>query len=97
MAWIPRLLRDPLELNLSYVGKHCFLYLFHLSCYFNFLFSTLMFHVMSNLHFFLPTGSQPNLELKLSDFGTESEECFLGLTLAVKPSVPNLGNFFFLG
>ncbi|XP_015892385.3 serine/threonine-protein kinase MHK [Ziziphus jujuba] len=35
-------------------------------------------------------GAKPNLELKLSDFGAEPEDCFLGLTLAVKPSVPKL-------
>lgn len=37
------------------------------------------------------TGAQPNLELKLSDFNDEPEDCFLGLTLAVKPSVAKLG------
>ncbi|KAG0478451.1 hypothetical protein HPP92_013170 [Vanilla planifolia] len=35
------------------------------------------------------TGSTPKLELNLWDFGNESDECCLGLTLAVKPSVPN--------
>ncbi|PIA35926.1 hypothetical protein AQUCO_03400071v1 [Aquilegia coerulea] len=35
-------------------------------------------------------GAKPKLELSLWDFGTESDDCFLGLTLAVKPSVPNL-------
>ncbi|KAF4367536.1 hypothetical protein CsatB_024857 [Cannabis sativa] len=54
VTWVPRLLRDPLELKLSNMG------------------------------------AQPNLELKLSDFGSEPEDCFLGLTLAVKPSVPSL-------
>ncbi|CAN6545069.1 unnamed protein product [Malus baccata var. baccata] len=34
-------------------------------------------------------GAKPTLELKLSDFGAEPEDCFLGLTLAVKPSVPD--------
>ncbi|XP_017190786.3 serine/threonine-protein kinase MHK-like isoform X2 [Malus sylvestris] len=34
-------------------------------------------------------GANPTLELKLSDFGAEPEDCFLGLTLAVKPSVPD--------
>ncbi|KAK9282448.1 hypothetical protein L1049_005366 [Liquidambar formosana] len=37
------------------------------------------------------TGAKPNLELNLWDFGTEPDDCFLGLTLAVKPSVSNLG------
>ncbi|TQD87865.1 hypothetical protein C1H46_026568 [Malus baccata] len=39
-------------------------------------------------------GANPTLELKLSDFGAEPEDCFLGLTLAVKPSVPdfNMGH-----
>lgn len=32
----------------------------------------------------------PKLELSLWDFGTEPDDCFLGLTLAVKPSVSNL-------
>ncbi|KAK9138452.1 hypothetical protein Sjap_009046 [Stephania japonica] len=32
-------------------------------------------------------GANPKLELNLWDFGSESDECFLGLTLAVKPSV----------
>jgi protein kinase/renal tumor antigen len=32
----------------------------------------------------------PNLELNLWDFNREPEECFLGLTLAVKPSAPKL-------
>ncbi|XP_058093385.1 cyclin-dependent kinase F-3 isoform X2 [Magnolia sinica] len=36
------------------------------------------------------TGSKPKLELNLWDFDTESDDCFLGLTLAVKPSVSNL-------
>ncbi|XAR60930.1 Cyclin-dependent kinase [Bertholletia excelsa] len=35
-------------------------------------------------------GSAPNLELKLWDFGTQPDDCFLGLTLAVKPSVSDL-------
>lgn len=35
-------------------------------------------------------GPTPNLELKLWDFGTQPDDCFLGLTLAVKPSVSNL-------
>ncbi|GMN50255.1 hypothetical protein TIFTF001_019415 [Ficus carica] len=35
-------------------------------------------------------GTNPNLELKLSNFGAEPDDCFLGLTLAVKPSIPNL-------
>lgn len=33
---------------------------------------------------------QPKLELNLWDFGTESDDCFLGLTLAVKPSISGL-------
>uniref|UniRef100_A0A2P2LV81 cyclin-dependent kinase n=1 Tax=Rhizophora mucronata TaxID=61149 RepID=A0A2P2LV81_RHIMU len=37
-------------------------------------------------------GSTPNLELNLWDFGAEADDCFLGLTLAVKPSISNLGN-----
>ncbi|XP_029116846.2 cyclin-dependent kinase F-3-like isoform X1 [Elaeis guineensis] len=36
------------------------------------------------------TGPNPNLELNLWDFGTKSDDCFLGLTLAVKPSVSNI-------
>ncbi|XP_042514921.1 serine/threonine-protein kinase MHK-like isoform X1 [Macadamia integrifolia] len=35
-------------------------------------------------------GSEPKLELSLWDFSTEPDDCFLGLTLAVKPSVSNL-------
>ncbi|KAJ6403733.1 hypothetical protein OIU84_012021 [Salix udensis] len=35
-------------------------------------------------------GPKPNLELNLWDFGAEPDDCFLGLTLAVKPSVSNL-------
>lgn len=35
------------------------------------------------------TGDKPKLELNLWDFGTESDDCFLGLTLAVKPSIPD--------
>ncbi|KAG8387256.1 hypothetical protein BUALT_Bualt02G0002500 [Buddleja alternifolia] len=38
----------------------------------------------------LSLGSEPNLELNLWDFGTSKDDCFLGLTLAVKPSAPNL-------
>nr|KJB42551.1 hypothetical protein B456_007G157300 [Gossypium raimondii] len=34
--------------------------------------------------------SKPNLELNLWDFDTEPDDCFLGLTLAVKPSVSKL-------
>ncbi|KAF9606210.1 hypothetical protein IFM89_023665 [Coptis chinensis] len=32
-------------------------------------------------------GAKPKLELSLWDFDTDSNDCFLGLTLAVKPSV----------
>lgn len=39
---------------------------------------------------------EPNLELNLWDFGTSTDDCFLGLTLAVKPSAPNLGTIFVL-
>uniref|UniRef100_A0A5B6YNW8 cyclin-dependent kinase n=1 Tax=Davidia involucrata TaxID=16924 RepID=A0A5B6YNW8_DAVIN len=35
-------------------------------------------------------GAKPNFELNLWDFSTEPDDCFLGLTLAVKPSVSNL-------
>jgi hypothetical protein len=35
-------------------------------------------------------GAMPNLELNLWDFNTDHDDCFLGLTLAVKPSVSNL-------
>ncbi|XVF81243.1 hypothetical protein PTKIN_Ptkin15bG0140000 [Pterospermum kingtungense] len=35
-------------------------------------------------------GAEPNLELNLWDFDTQPDDCFLGLTLAVKPSVSNL-------
>ncbi|KAK4270181.1 hypothetical protein QN277_023255 [Acacia crassicarpa] len=34
--------------------------------------------------------AKPNLELKLQDFGPDPDDCFLGLTLAVKPSISNL-------
>ncbi|XP_010243458.2 PREDICTED: serine/threonine-protein kinase MHK isoform X2 [Nelumbo nucifera] len=33
---------------------------------------------------------EPKLELNLWDFGTEPDDCFLGLTLAVKPSVSDI-------
>lgn len=35
-------------------------------------------------------GREPNLELNLWDFGNKPDDCFLGLTLAVKPSVTKL-------
>ncbi|KAM7496249.1 hypothetical protein LguiA_020663 [Lonicera macranthoides] len=35
-------------------------------------------------------GASPSLELNLWDFDTETDDCFLGLTLAVNPSVSNL-------
>ncbi|KAJ4833408.1 hypothetical protein Tsubulata_027370 [Turnera subulata] len=35
--------------------------------------------------------AKPNLELNLWNFGAEPDDCFLGLTLAVKPSVSDLG------
>ncbi|KAL3531072.1 hypothetical protein ACH5RR_010394 [Cinchona calisaya] len=35
-------------------------------------------------------GSQPNLELNLWDFGSQREDCFLGLSLAVNPSASNI-------
>lgn len=35
-------------------------------------------------------GSQPNLELNLWDFSRKTDDCFLGLTLAVNPSVSNM-------
>ncbi|KAI4356340.1 hypothetical protein L6164_000370 [Bauhinia variegata] len=34
--------------------------------------------------------AKPNLELKLQDFGPDTNDCFLGLTLAVNPSASNL-------
>ncbi|OIW17651.1 hypothetical protein TanjilG_29001 [Lupinus angustifolius] len=34
--------------------------------------------------------AKPNLELNLQDFGPDPDDCFLGLTLAVKPSDSNL-------
>ncbi|KAL2239670.1 UNVERIFIED_CONTAM: Serine/threonine-protein kinase MHK [Sesamum indicum] len=40
--------------------------------------------------FQLNLGSEPNLELNLWNFGTAADDCFLGLTLAVNPSAPNL-------
>ncbi|KAF5726569.1 putative mak [Tripterygium wilfordii] len=36
-------------------------------------------------------GTEPNLELNLWDFHAEPDDCFLGLTLAVKPSDSNMG------
>ncbi|XP_077229546.1 protein kinase superfamily protein isoform X2 [Tasmannia lanceolata] len=36
------------------------------------------------------SGTMPKLELKLWDFGTEQDDCFLGLTLALNPSVSDL-------
>lgn len=36
------------------------------------------------------SGSPPNLELNLWDFRTQTDDCFLGLTLAVNPSAPNM-------
>ncbi|KAK6937851.1 Protein kinase domain [Dillenia turbinata] len=41
-------------------------------------------------------ATRPNLELKLWDFSAEADDCFLGLTLAVKPSVPNFVFWSFL-
>ncbi|KAL3716163.1 hypothetical protein ACJRO7_007862 [Eucalyptus globulus] len=35
-------------------------------------------------------GAIPNLELNLWDFGNQPDDCFLGLTLAVRPSNENL-------
>ncbi|KAL9303391.1 hypothetical protein ACSQ67_020654 [Phaseolus vulgaris] len=43
-----------------------------------------------SLLFVLYPRAKPNLELKLQDFGPDPDDCFLGLTLAVKPSVSNL-------
>ncbi|OAY84446.1 Cyclin-dependent kinase F-3 [Ananas comosus] len=37
------------------------------------------------------TGTNPSLELNLWDFGAEPDQCFLGLTLAIRPSVPDMG------
>ncbi|KVI12287.1 Protein kinase, catalytic domain-containing protein [Cynara cardunculus var. scolymus] len=34
--------------------------------------------------------SQPNLELDLWDFSSKTDDCFLGLTLAVNPSISNI-------
>ncbi|KAI5679926.1 hypothetical protein M9H77_01153 [Catharanthus roseus] len=36
-------------------------------------------------------GSKPNLELNLWDFGSQTDDCFLGLSLAVTPSASNIG------
>ncbi|RWR79934.1 cyclin-dependent kinase F-3 isoform X1 [Cinnamomum micranthum f. kanehirae] len=41
-------------------------------------------------HFLNFARTKPKLELNLWDFDTETDDCFLGLTLAVKPSVSNL-------
>lgn len=35
-------------------------------------------------------GSKPNLELNLWDFGSQKDDCYLGLSLAVKPSGPGI-------
>ncbi|CAK9140904.1 unnamed protein product [Ilex paraguariensis] len=35
-------------------------------------------------------GAKPNLDLSLWDFGTGTDDCFLGLTLAVNPSASNM-------
>ena len=40
---------------------------------------------------FCSTAGNPNLELYLWDFDNNSDDCFLGLTLAVNPSVSNSG------
>lgn len=37
------------------------------------------------------SGEEPKLELNLWDFGAQKDDCFLGLTLGVKPSVSRLG------
>ncbi|KAL8129284.1 hypothetical protein V2J09_018439 [Rumex salicifolius] len=37
-----------------------------------------------------PINREPNLELNLWDFDSKPDECFLGLTLAVKPTVSDL-------
>ncbi|KAK4482971.1 hypothetical protein RD792_010145 [Penstemon davidsonii] len=37
----------------------------------------------------LSLGSEPNLELNLWNFGSSTDDCFLGLTLAVNPSASN--------
>lgn len=44
------------------------------------------------------TRSQPDLELNYWDFSRKSttDDCFLGLTLAVNPSVSNIGNKLYL-
>lgn len=39
-------------------------------------------------------GTNPSLELNLWDFGAEPDQCFLGLTLAIRPSVPDMGILF---
>ncbi|CAI9107366.1 OLC1v1006703C10 [Oldenlandia corymbosa var. corymbosa] len=38
-------------------------------------------------------GSSPNLELNLWDFGSQNDDCFLGLSLAVNPSVSSFDLF----
>lgn len=43
----------------------------------------------------LCVGPEPNLELNLGNFGAAADDCFLGLTLAVNTSAPNLGETFF--
>ncbi|KAJ4917067.1 Serine/threonine-protein kinase MHK [Raphanus sativus] len=47
------------------------------------------FNIKFNL-FFCSAADMPNLELNLWDFNTKQDECFLRLTLAVKPSAPKL-------
>lgn len=38
------------------------------------------------------TETKPNLELNLWDFDSTSDDCFLGLMLAVNPGVSGLGD-----
>ena len=76
---MPRLPGDALKLSLGPLGNTNQSYIVKHVC-------------MSKIFYLLIcVGSEPNLELDLWTFGTSTDECFLGLSLAVKPSAPNLG------
>lgn len=74
---------DPLQLTLSSIGKY--LQFCSVTCAHN----ILVLELKNNHNF--SAGSKPNLELNLWDFGSRKDDCYLGLSLAVKPSGPGIG------
>lgn len=52
-------------------------------------------HIWTEILLITLTEAHPRLELNLWDFSTEPDDCFLDLTLSLKPSFPGTGALMF--